>query len=82
MAVARGEVDAALLELTRRYFVTRGPATLKDFAWWSGLTVADASRGVQIAGQSLEREVIGDETYWSDARGVNRGILARPSHRG
>src|SRR5438034_216316 len=60
--------DAALLELTRRYFLTRGPATLKDFAWWSGLTVADASRGVQIAGQSLEREVIGDETYWSDAR--------------
>src|SRR5439155_214444 len=60
--------DEALLELTRRYFVTRGPATLKDFAWWSGLTVADASRGVQIAGQSLEREVIGDETYWSDAR--------------
>ena len=60
--------DEALLELTRRYFVTRGPATLKDFAWWSGLTVADASRGVQIAGQSLERELIGDETYWSDAR--------------
>ena len=60
--------DAALLELTRRYFLTRGPATLKDFAWWSGLTLADASRGVQIAGQSLEREVIGDETYWSDAR--------------
>jgi len=42
----------------------RGPATVKDFAWWSGLTVADASRGVQIAGRRLEREVIDDETYW------------------
>lgn len=58
--------DAALLELTGRCFATRGPATLKDFAWWSGLTLADASRGVQIAGRRLERAVIGDETYWLD----------------
>jgi len=56
--------DEALLELTGRYFATRGPATLQDFAWWAGLTVADASRGVAIAGRRLEREVIGDETYW------------------
>ena len=58
--------DAALLELTGRYFATRGPATVQDFAWWSGLTVADASRGVEIAGRRLEREVIGDGTYWLD----------------
>ena len=58
--------DAALLELTTRYFATRGPATLQDFAWWSGLTLADARKGVQIAGRSLEREIIGDETYWFD----------------
>lgn len=56
--------DAALLELTGRYFATRGPATAQDFAWWSGLTLADARRGVEIAGRRLEREVIGDETYW------------------
>jgi hypothetical protein len=30
------ERDEALLELARRYFSTRGPATAKDFAWWSG----------------------------------------------
>ena len=58
------ERDAALLELTGRYFATRGPATAQDFAWWSGLTLADARRGVEIAGRRLEREVIGDETYW------------------
>jgi len=58
--------DEALLQLTRRYFATRGPATAKDFAWWSGLTLADARQGVQIAGRRLEREVIGDETYWHD----------------
>ena len=53
------ERDAALLELTLRYFATRGPATLKDFAWWSGPTQADAGRGVEIAGRRLTREVIG-----------------------
>ncbi len=26
--------DEALAELTRRYFTSHGPATLKDFAWW------------------------------------------------
>jgi len=66
--------DEALLELTGRYFATRGPATLQDFAWWAGLTVADASRGVAIAGRRLEREVIGDETYWLEpARRSPRG---------
>jgi winged helix DNA-binding protein len=61
--------DAALLELTGRYFATRGPATAQDFAWWSGLTLADARRGVEIAGSRLEREVIGDESYWLDPSG-------------
>jgi Winged helix DNA-binding domain len=58
--------DEALLELTRRYFTTRGPATANDFAWWSGLTVADAKRGIEITGSALEREVIDDRTYWAD----------------
>ena len=55
--------DEALLELTKRYFATRGPASANDFAWWSGLTVADAKRGAEMA--ALEREVIDDRTYWS-----------------
>ena len=58
--------DEALLELTMRYFTTRGPATLNDFAWWSGLTVADARRGTDIAGAALQRAIIDDRTYWRD----------------
>ena len=34
--------DEALAELARRYFTSHGPATLKDFVWWSGLSVGDA----------------------------------------
>lgn len=36
--------DAALAEIAKRYFSSHGPATLKDFAWWSGLTLAEANR--------------------------------------
>ena len=56
--------DEALRELAMRYFTTRGPATTDDFAWWSGLTKADAKEGVRAAGSSLAHEVIGDRSYW------------------
>lgn len=36
------ERDQALAELAGRYFRSRGPATVEDFTWWSGLTAADA----------------------------------------
>ena len=58
------ERDEALLELTRRYFSTRGPATPRDFAWWSGLTSGDAKRGIEIAGAELRREEIDGTAYW------------------
>ena len=44
--------DEALAKLTRRYFTSHGPATLQDFIWWSGLTAADARRGVALIGQN------------------------------
>jgi hypothetical protein len=59
--------DEALLELTRRYFSTRGPATPQDFAWWSGLTIGDAKQGIAIAGAELQREEIHGIPYWLTA---------------
>lgn len=52
--------DEALAELTRRYFTGHGPAQVQDFAWWSGLTVADVRRGLELAGPVLAHEVIGE----------------------
>jgi hypothetical protein len=60
----RRDHDEALAELTRRYFTSHGPATLQDFVWWSGLTVADAKSGLEMIGTELASERIDDQTYW------------------
>jgi hypothetical protein len=57
--------DEALRELTLRYFTSHGPATVKDFTWWSSLTVADARRGLEMARGVLVSEVVDGLTYWS-----------------
>jgi hypothetical protein len=56
--------DQALAELARRYFTSRGPATLHDFVWWSGLTTADARTAIEMAAGDLAREVIDDTACW------------------
>ena len=63
-ALAREE---ALAELAARYVRSRGPATAKDLATWSGLTVAEVQVGLALAGAELIREVDGEgTTWWSD----------------
>jgi hypothetical protein len=59
--------DEALAELAGRYFASHGPATLADFAWWSGLTVADARAAVDAAGRRLSRDTFGDRVHWFGA---------------
>ena len=56
--------DEALAKLTSRYFTSHGPATLQDFVWWSGLTVSDAKRGVQMIDTQLRTELVDDKSYW------------------
>jgi hypothetical protein len=56
--------DAALAELARRYFTSRGPATVQDFAWWSGLTTVDARAGIELAGRHLVRDAIQGKSCW------------------
>lgn len=58
--------DEALAELTRRYFGAHGPATIKDFGWWSSLTVAQIKRGLALAGSALATTEINGQTLWYD----------------
>ncbi len=56
--------DQALAELTRRYFTSHGPATVRDFAWWSGLTAADIKAGLEMSQSHLVQGEIDGQACW------------------
>jgi hypothetical protein len=53
----------ALAELASRYFTSHGPATIRDYVWWSGLRVSDAKAGIQ-ASPGLTSETVDGKTYF------------------
>ncbi|MDQ3334721.1 MAG: winged helix DNA-binding domain-containing protein [Myxococcota bacterium] len=53
--------DEALAELARRYFLGHGPATVDDFAWWTGLNLTESRRAVEMVRADLESH----GEYWS-----------------
>jgi Winged helix DNA-binding domain len=73
--------DEAIAELTTRYFTSHGPATVRDFVWWSGLTVRDAKAGIEMIKPALVHESVGDLTYWrspASSTGLRAGRTTRP----
>jgi hypothetical protein len=58
------ERKEALGILALKYFKSHGPATLKDFGWWSGLTAADMKISLEMAGDELESIEIDSARYW------------------
>ena len=55
--------DEALGELALRYVRSHGPATDRDLARWSGLTLGDVRRGLAISGRTLTTLDLGGTTY-------------------
>ena len=55
--------DQALAELASRYFTSHGPATIRDYVWWSGLKVSEARAGIQ-ASPGLTSEGSDGKTYF------------------
>ena len=70
--------DEALAELAGRYFASHGPALPHDFAWWSGLTVGDARRGIEAASPRLVSTAVDGKTYWL-APGARNGGRVPPN---
>ncbi|GAA4442059.1 winged helix DNA-binding domain-containing protein [Phytohabitans houttuyneae] len=58
--------EEALGELALRYFRGHGPATVKDYARWAGLTVADVKAGLALARPELAATRAGDVEYLMD----------------
>ncbi len=57
--------EEALAELARRYFTSHGPATVHDFAWWSGLLLSDAAAGLARAREALVPVDPAGQKYWT-----------------
>jgi hypothetical protein len=58
--------DEALAELTRKYFKSHCPATLQDFAWWSGLSVTESKQALDMIKSDFASDTIGNQIYWFD----------------
>ncbi|MBN8852285.1 MAG: hypothetical protein BGO55_00890 [Sphingobacteriales bacterium 50-39] len=67
--IRHGGKEELLAELARRYFLSRGPATVRDFAGWSGLHMTDIGIGMELNKQWLASEVVDGQVYWFDPSG-------------
>lgn len=56
--------EEALAKLAQKYFTSHGPASLQDFVWWSGLSVSDARRALEMVKSDFISETIDSRTYW------------------
>jgi hypothetical protein len=63
-AALAADPDAALTELTYRFFASHGPATVKDLRAWASLTVSDIRRGLELVGDRLTSVVVDGRTFW------------------
>jgi hypothetical protein len=74
--------EEAVAELVLRYFRGHGPATVRDFSTWSGLTGADAHAGLDAVRDHLETFADEDSRTWyaappegASAPAESRGLL-------
>jgi hypothetical protein len=58
--------EDSLYKLAMIYFKSHGPATAKDFAWWSGLSKEDVKRCVEMISADLSTVVVDEQKYFFD----------------
>ena len=68
--------DEAIGELAFRFFSVRGPASVNDFAWWSGLAAADARRGVELLPKEFSTSVYRETKMWFLERKLPRATAS------
>ncbi len=63
--------EESLGVLARTYFRSHGPATLKDFTWWSGLPVKDSKYALELVKHEFVSETVNNQMYWFAETTVN-----------
>lgn len=56
--------EEALERLARKYFASHGPATVSDFAWWSGLSMTECRKGVEMIRADFVCETVNGREFW------------------
>jgi len=54
----------ALKMIAEKYFSSHNPATIDDFAWWSGLSLTEARLATEMIKDNFAPTKIGSQTYW------------------
>ena len=71
--------EESLCLLARKYFTSRGPATVNDFSWWSGLTVKDCSNAIEMLKEELTLEIINSRDFYYIHSGVPKTKVDQPA---
>lgn len=66
--------EESLALLARKYFRSHGPATIEDFAWWSGIGLNYCRLGVSLLGDELIRERWKGLVFYLHRDGRTRGF--------
>ena len=59
-----GDRVAAVAELLRRYLIGHGPATVRDFAWWTKLGLGEIRSALPLAADGLESDGATEASFW------------------
>lgn len=59
-----GDRTPAVAELLLRYLTSHGPATLRDFSWWTKLPLGEIRRALPLIAGDLETDGAAEPSYW------------------
>ena len=60
-----GERVPAVAQMMLTYFTSHGPATIRDFAWWTKLTLAEIRAALPLIAGSLESDGADEPSFWA-----------------
>jgi hypothetical protein len=70
--------EASLAQFALRYFGSHGPATERDFAWWTKLTLADVRAAMIACGADLTELTHTGTSYWISSSELDAASGRKP----